>query len=126
MRPGNRGQAYLARWALSSGRSLGTVRLGSGPLVAVRLIDRGARLMVVSAHDIATYNASTLRQVRALTIRPVPLLPSAAAISPDGSTLAPNGGKHARDLSRLRDIGRDRHRLAALVPDGFGDRLGFH
>jgi WD40 repeat protein/DNA-binding SARP family transcriptional activator len=85
---GQPGQAYLARWALSSGRSLGTVRLGSGPLVAVRLLDRGERLMIVSARDIATYNASTLRQVRALTIRPVPLLPSAAAISPDASTVA--------------------------------------
>ena len=85
---GQPGQAYLARWALPSGRSLGTVRLGSGPLLAARLLDRGARLMVVTAHDIATYNASTLRQVRAVTIRPVPLLPSAAAISPDASTLS--------------------------------------
>ncbi|MGZ4184114.1 MAG: nSTAND1 domain-containing NTPase [Solirubrobacteraceae bacterium] len=85
---GEPAQAYIARWALSSGRPLGTVRVGSGPLLAVRLLHRGARLVVVTAHDVATYNASTLRQVRALAIRPAPLLPSAAAISPDTSTLA--------------------------------------
>jgi WD40 repeat protein/DNA-binding SARP family transcriptional activator len=85
---GQPAQAYLASWALSSGRPLRTIRLGSGPLLAVRLVDRGTRLMVVTAHEIATYDASTSRQVWALTIRPVSLLPSAAAISPDASTIA--------------------------------------
>src|SRR5262249_31330923 len=84
---GQPAQAYLTRWDLSSGRPLATVRLRSGPLLALRLLARGGKLMVVTAHRIATYNASTLRPVRALTIRPVPLLPSAAAISPDASTL---------------------------------------
>jgi WD40 repeat protein/DNA-binding SARP family transcriptional activator len=81
-------QAYLASWALSSGRPLRTVRLGSGPLLAVRLVDRGARLIAVTAHGVATYDASTLRRLRTLTIRPMSLLPSAAAISPDARTIA--------------------------------------
>jgi WD40 repeat protein len=80
--------AYLSRWSLPSGRPLSTIRLGSGPLLAVRPIDHGAALMVVTAHDIATYDAGTGRRVRSEAIRPVPLLPTAAAISPDGATVA--------------------------------------
>ena len=85
---GQPAQAYLARWALSSGQQTGTVRLGAGPLLAVRLIDGGGRVMVVTAHRLATYDAATLRRVRVVPIRPVPLLPSAAGISPDGATVA--------------------------------------
>jgi WD40 repeat protein/DNA-binding SARP family transcriptional activator len=85
---GQPAQAYIARWALSSGRPLGTVKLGTGPLLAVRLVDHGARLVVVTAHDVATYSASTVRQVRSVPIQPAPLLPSAAAIGPDASMLA--------------------------------------
>jgi WD40 repeat protein/DNA-binding SARP family transcriptional activator len=84
---GQPAQAYLARWALPSGRELGTVSLGPGPLLAVRLIDAGARLMVATARHIDTYDPSTLRRIQAVAIRPVPLLPSAAAISPTGSTI---------------------------------------
>ena len=84
---GQPSRAYLARWALPSGRELGTVSLGAGPLLAVRLIDAGARLMVVTARQIDTYDASTLRPVQAVTVQPVPLLPSAAAISPAGTTV---------------------------------------
>jgi WD40 repeat protein/DNA-binding SARP family transcriptional activator len=84
---GQPAQAYLARWALPSGRELGTVSLGAGPLLAVRLTDAGARLMVVTARQLDTYDASTLRRVQAVTIQPVPLLPSAAAISPTGTTV---------------------------------------
>lgn len=81
-------QAYLARWALPSGRALGTVRLGAGPLLATRLVDGGARLIVVTTRETATYDASTLRRVHAVAIRPAPLLPTAAAISPGGSAVA--------------------------------------
>ena len=84
---GQPGQAYLARWALPSGQELGTVALGEGPLLAVRLIDSGARLMVVTARQIGTYDASTLRRVQAVEVRPLPLLPSAAAISPTGTSV---------------------------------------
>lgn len=85
---GQPAQAYLARWALPSGRRLDTVDLGAGPLLAIRLIDRGARLMVATAHDVATYDAATLRPTDKVAIRPVPLLPTVAAISPGGSTVA--------------------------------------
>ena len=79
--------AYLSRWALPSGRALPTVRLGAGLLLATALVDRGADLIVVTAHDIDTYNAHTLQLVQSVPIRPVPLLPAAAAISPDGATV---------------------------------------
>jgi DNA-binding SARP family transcriptional activator/WD40 repeat protein len=80
--------AYLSRWSLASGRSLPTVRLGPGPLLALRLIDGGDDLMIVTAHDIATYDARTGRRTRLEAIHPAPLLPTAAAISPDGAAVA--------------------------------------
>ena len=85
---GQPAQAYLASSALSSGQPLRTIRLGSGPLLTVRLLDRGTRLAVVTAHDVTTYDASTLRPLRTLMIRPTSLLPAAAAISPDARTIA--------------------------------------
>jgi WD40 repeat protein/DNA-binding SARP family transcriptional activator len=81
-------RAYLARWALPSGRRLGTVGLGAGPLLAIRLLDGGARLIVVTAHQVATYDASTLRRLGTVVIRPGPLLPTTAAISPDGANVS--------------------------------------
>jgi len=81
--------AYLSRWSLANdGRKLKTVRLGSGPLLAIRLIDGGAELMVVTAHAIDTYEAHTLEPVSAVPIRPLPAPPTAAAISPGGSNVA--------------------------------------
>jgi DNA-binding SARP family transcriptional activator/WD40 repeat protein len=80
--------AYLARWALPSGRPLRTVELGRGPLLALRLLDSGRRLMVVTTHAIRAYDARTLAPVSSAAIRPLPLLPTAAAISPDGQTVA--------------------------------------
>jgi len=80
--------AYLARWSLPTGRRFPTARLGSGPLLAVALIDGGAEVMVTTTHDVDTYDAQTLRLVRSVAIRPAPSRPSAAAISPDGSTIA--------------------------------------
>ncbi len=44
--------------------------------------------MVVTAHDVDTYDAHTLALVRSMAIRPVPLLPAVAAISPDGAAVA--------------------------------------
>ncbi len=79
--------AYLASWALPSGRRLATVRLGEGPLLAVRLTDGGRRLVVVSARDVTTYDTATLRRSATVAIRPAPLLPTAAAISPNGATI---------------------------------------
>jgi WD40 repeat protein/DNA-binding SARP family transcriptional activator len=84
---GQPAQAYLARWALPSGRRLGTVTLGTGPLLAIRLLDAGARLMVVTARQVELYDSATLRRVATVMIRPAPLLPTTAAISPDGAEL---------------------------------------
>lgn len=84
--------AYLARWSLPSGRALPNVSLGRGPLLAVRLIDGGTALKVVTARRIATYSVRTAQLIRAVAIRPVPLLPTAAAISPDGNTVVMGSG----------------------------------
>ncbi len=80
--------AYLSRWSLASGRRLPTVRLGSGPLLAIRLVDEGADLEVVTAHAVDTYDARTLKPIRSVPIGPLPVLPTAAAISPAGTTIA--------------------------------------
>ncbi|HJS94434.1 MAG TPA: hypothetical protein VJ741_09235, partial [Solirubrobacteraceae bacterium] len=80
--------AYLARWALPSGRRLATVPLGRGPLLALRLLDAGRRLVVVTGRAIHTYDTGSLAPLRSVAIEPVPLLPAAAAISPDGGTVA--------------------------------------
>ncbi|HLJ04162.1 MAG TPA: WD40 repeat domain-containing protein, partial [Solirubrobacteraceae bacterium] len=85
-RTGQASDAYLARWSLPGGRALTTVRISSEPLLALRLIDGGAELTVVTAHSVSTYDARTLRTIRSAAISPVPLLPSSAAISPDGRT----------------------------------------
>jgi DNA-binding SARP family transcriptional activator/WD40 repeat protein len=85
---GQPADAYLSRWSLPDGRPLPTIRLGPGPLLAVRLVDRGAAVLVVTPHDIATYDARTGRRVRSEAIRPVPGLPTVAAVSPDGATVA--------------------------------------
>jgi WD40 repeat protein len=80
--------AYLARWSLRSGRRLTPVRLGRGPLLATALLGGGARLIVATGRDVRTYDARTLRLIRSVALRPVPLLASAAAVSPDGDTVA--------------------------------------
>ena len=85
---GQPGAAYLDRWTLPGGRRLPSVAIGSGPLLALRLSDAGTRLVSVSAREIRTYDARTLRLVRATPIRPAPVLPSAAAISPHDRTIA--------------------------------------
>ncbi len=80
--------AYLARWALPSGRPMATVQLGHGPLLALRLLDAGRRLIAVSGRAIRTYDARTLAPLQSVAIRPAPLLPTAAAVSPDGASVA--------------------------------------
>src|SRR5581483_11735833 len=60
--------AYLDRWSLSSGRRLPALQIGSGPLLALRLVDRGSRLVIVTPHEIRTYDVRTLELVRSVTI----------------------------------------------------------
>jgi WD40 repeat protein/DNA-binding SARP family transcriptional activator len=80
--------AYLARWTLPGARRLATVPLGHGPLLALRLLDGARRLMVVTARAIETYDARTMAPLGSVPIRPVQVLPTSAAISPDGATVA--------------------------------------
>jgi DNA-binding SARP family transcriptional activator/WD40 repeat protein len=82
------GATYLARWSLPSGRRLSTTRIDSGAVLAVRLIDGGARLLVVDARTVSVFDAGSLHRLSSLAITPAPAAPSAAAISPDGRTIA--------------------------------------
>ncbi len=82
------GATYLARWSLPSGRLLSTTRIDPGAVLAVRLIDAGARLLVVDAHSVRVFDASPVRRVSSVAITPTPAALSAAAISPDGATIA--------------------------------------
>jgi DNA-binding SARP family transcriptional activator/WD40 repeat protein len=82
------GATYLARWSLPSGRLLSTTRIDPGAVLAVRLIDAGGRLLVVDAHSVSTFDARSVRRLSSVAITPAPAAPSAAAISPDGGTVA--------------------------------------
>jgi WD40 repeat protein len=57
-------------------------------VLAVRLTDAGAHLLVVDAHSVSTFSASPVRRLSSVAITPAPASPSAAAISPDGATIA--------------------------------------
>ena len=80
--------AYIDRWSLPSGASLAPVRIGAGPLLALRLVDGGQRLVVVTGRTVATYSAPSLTPMRSAPIAPVPRSPSAAAVSPNGTIAA--------------------------------------
>ena len=54
----------------------------------MRLIDAGARLLVVDARTVSVFDARSLRRLSSVAITPTPAAPSAAAISPDGATIA--------------------------------------
>ncbi len=79
--------AYLERWALPSGRALAPIRIGSQPLLAIRTINPGSQVEIVSTGEDEVFDRRSLRPVRSAAIRPVPA-PVAAAISPDGRTIA--------------------------------------
>jgi DNA-binding SARP family transcriptional activator/WD40 repeat protein len=82
------GATYLARWSLPSGRRLSTTRIDPGAVLAVRLVDAGARLLVVDSHNVSTFDASPVRRLSSAAITPAPDAVAAAAISPDGRTIA--------------------------------------
>ena len=84
---------YLGRWSLQSGRLLSTARIGPSALFASRLVDAGARVLVVTAAGIDLFDAYSLHMVRSMAITPKLSAPAigpggqAAAISPDGHTV---------------------------------------
>jgi WD40 repeat protein len=56
-------------------------------VLAVRLIDAGARLLVVDTHNVSVFDANSGRSLSSAAITPAPAALSAAAISPDGGTI---------------------------------------
>ncbi len=126
--------SYIDRWSLPSGRRLGRTRVSTAELLALRLVDRGTRLVVATTQGVSTYDAPSLRLRHANAIVPRPRIPSAGAISPDGGTVAI--GSRTGELS-FADVHSGRARrgngtqgaaVAGLVysPDGatvvsFGD-----
>lgn len=76
--------ADVLRWALPDGRAVATTRIGSEPLLAIRLIDAGSRLLIVSTRDIEVFDARSMSLLSNVSITPVPVAPAHAAISPDG------------------------------------------
>ena len=120
--------AYLARWSLPSGRRLPTVRLGSGPLLAVSLDRRGhggdGRDRTRRRHLRRADAAAGCDRCRSRRGR---LLPSAAAISPDGATIAigvaerlgvVRGRRHRRRARRVRGGHTAAVASVAYAPDG--------
>jgi hypothetical protein len=83
----NPAAAYLERWSLPSGRRLSATRTGYGGLLAWRLVDAGARLILVRPGTVSTLDTRSLRRLRTVpTTQAVPQ-PAAAAISPDGRAI---------------------------------------
>jgi WD40 repeat protein len=82
------GATYLARWSLPGGRRLSTTRIDAGRVLAARLTDSGRGLLVLDGQRVSTFDAGTGRLVRSVAIVPPIRAPSAAAIAPDGRTVA--------------------------------------
>ncbi len=88
---GNPGSAYLDRWSLPGGRLNASVRIGTGPLVALRLTDDGRQLVTVSAHAVSVFDTVSLQRLRTVSIPADAGAPAVAAISPDGQRVALGG-----------------------------------
>jgi DNA-binding SARP family transcriptional activator/WD40 repeat protein/energy-coupling factor transporter ATP-binding protein EcfA2 len=78
----------LARWSLPSGRLVSTTRIDGSAVLAVSPTDAGSRITVVDPRSVAVFDARSLRRLAWTAITPAPAAPSAAAISPDGQTIA--------------------------------------
>ena len=82
------GATYLARWSLPSGRLLSTTRIDRAAVLAVGLVDAGARVARRRRATRQVFDARSLRRLSSVAITPALTAPSAAAISPDGRTIA--------------------------------------
>jgi WD40 repeat protein/DNA-binding SARP family transcriptional activator len=86
---GNPGAAYIDRWSLPSGRLLSTTALGTGPVLAKRLVAGGRRLVVVNSTSSQVFDTRSMRRLSAVTIVPTPgENATEAAISPNGRAAA--------------------------------------
>jgi DNA-binding SARP family transcriptional activator/WD40 repeat protein len=83
--------AHLDRWSLPGGRLDATVRIGTGPLLAVRLADDGRQLVAVSAHAVSVFDTVSLRRLRTVDIPADAGSPAVAAVSPDGRRVVLGG-----------------------------------
>lgn len=92
---GRPGEVYLDRWSLPDGRLLRSRHVDSGPLLAARLIDGGARVLTVSTDAVRTWTASSLRPLATGSFSVRPVRPSMAAVSADGGTVAIGSGTGA-------------------------------
>ena len=81
------GATYLVRWSLPSGRRLSTTRIDPGAVLAVTLVDNGARVLVVDARHVSVFDSSSVRRLSSVAISPAPVGLSAAAISREGRTM---------------------------------------
>jgi DNA-binding SARP family transcriptional activator/WD40 repeat protein len=81
------GGAFIQSWRLASGRPLDTARFGDGPLLAMRLIAGGSRLLAVGQDSYSVFDARSLRRLSTVPIR-TPGPSSAAAVTPDGRFVA--------------------------------------
>jgi DNA-binding SARP family transcriptional activator/WD40 repeat protein len=123
---GDPAAAYLDRWSLPGGRRLSTTRIGSGGLLAARLVGDGTRVILVRARGVSEFDTRSLLRVRSVAIAPTGSAPSAAAVSPDGRTIvigAQNGRVSFIDLSTgAARIGAGRHNSSVsnvvYAPDG--------
>jgi len=92
---GNPGAAYLDSWSLPSGRPvLSRAPIGFGGLLAARLVDVGARLIVVWPGSVSEFDTRSLQRLRTVPFPQTTTPPGAspsfvvpAAISPDGGTV---------------------------------------
>ncbi len=86
---GNPSAAYIDRWSLPSGRLLSTTAVGTGPVLAKRLVASGRRLVVVNATSSQVFDTRSMRRLSAVTIVPAPgENATEAAISPNGRAAA--------------------------------------
>jgi DNA-binding SARP family transcriptional activator/WD40 repeat protein len=115
------GATYLARWSLASGRLLSTTRIDDGAVLAVALMDAGARVAVVDARTVTVLDAHSLRRLSSARITPRPAAPSVAAAGPGGHTVAIGSETGAVSFTHLAagetspGIGPRRHSVSNLA-----------
>ncbi len=107
--------AYIDRWSLPSGRSLATMRAGSGPLLDARVIDGGTELLVVSTRAVSRFDARSMRLLRSTRMDPAPPSPSAASVSPDGRSVIIGSADGAVSFA---DVSTGRLRRAVVAHRG--------
>ena len=111
--------AYVDRWSLPAGSAPRIARIGSGPLVAVRLTDGGRRLVVVSARAVSTFDANTLQPLGTVPLPAAAVGPAAAAVSPDGGQVVLGERSGAvwflNTATGIARAGRGAHRAAVAA-----------